>query len=382
MMKKFLPLLVIGVFVSLVAFLFFNSAQAIPAYTREFGVPCSACHTSPPKLNAMGLFVRLRGLSAAGFELKKGRVLFSPFAGFSAKTLEDDPDTVKGTFSELELMFSSELNPRLFYLAEWSVIERELENGEIHDESGSFGHFYARYNPSKNFQLTIGQDSVSKQLEPEHSISLSESVLFSSALEGPHTDDEELEELRAFAVGEMSPLVRATIYKLDDEFAADGFYASLTIPFTGRFSIPLTEEAKEHAKAEFENKPKGYFLEAYRQEGVSSFGISAFLGTNDRMLFGVNTYWEIGNFYATAGLASAKAEEEWETWASAELTFIPSWETALGIRVDGKTHHSASFAPYFSYRLPGFLDNTRLVLEANFNDNSKPKFLFTFVLMY
>lgn len=382
MMRKVLSIFVIGIFFSLTAFIFFNSAQAIPAYTREFQVPCSACHTHPPKLNATGLLVRLRGPTAAGFELRKGRVLFSQFAAFDAKTLEEDTNTIKGTPSEVELMFAGELNPRLFYLAEWSVLERELEDGEIHDESGTFGHFYARYNPHKNFQITFGQDTVSKQLEPEHSISISESILFSSTLEGPHTDDEGLEELRAFAVGEMSPLVRATVYKLDDESAVDGIYASLTIPFTGRFSIPLTEDAKDHAKAEFENQPKGYYLEAYRQNGVSSFGVSAFSGTNNRLLFGANAYWEMGNFYALAGVASAKQEEEWQTWVSAELTFIPSWETALGVRLDGKTGQTATISPYLSYRLPGFVDNTRLVLEANFSDSAKPKFLFKFVLMY
>lgn len=381
-MRKLLPVFIIGVFVSFIAFIFFNSAQAIPAYTREFEVPCSTCHVHPPKLSATGLLVRLRGPTAAGFELRKGRVLFSPFAAFDAKTLEEEPDTIKGTPSEVELMFAGEFNPRLFYLAEWSVIERELEDGEIHDESGSFGHFYVRYNPNKNFQLTIGQDTVAKQLEPEHLFSISESILFSSSLEGPPTDDEDLEELRAFAVGEMSPLVRATVYKLDDESTVDGFFATLTIPFTGRFSIPLTEDAKDHAKAEFENQPKGYYLEAYRQNGVSSFGISAFSGTNNRLLFGANVYWEMGNFYAMAGLASAKQEEEWQTLGSAELTFVPSWETALGIRVDGKTGQTAVISPYLSYRLPGFVNNTRLVLEANFSESAKPKFLFKFVLMY
>ena len=79
------------------------------------------------------------------------------------------------------------------------------------------------------------------------------------------------------------------------ESAADGWFAAATLPLTGELTIPFTDAAS----LEFEARPKGVFVEAFRRSGLTTVGGHAFLGDGDRRLItGVVTH-DVGNRVAS-----------------------------------------------------------------------------------
>lgn len=62
--KQIVRLLIAGAFVAIVSHLAVADAHALPMFARRYGVSCTTCHTSPPRLNETGYMFR-----AAGFRM-------------------------------------------------------------------------------------------------------------------------------------------------------------------------------------------------------------------------------------------------------------------------------------------------------------------------
>ncbi|MBI3651712.1 MAG: hypothetical protein HY231_11900 [Acidobacteria bacterium] len=63
-LKKAVPVVVVAACLALSCHFFSTRVQGIPMFARRYGVPCSTCHTSPPRLNETGYQFR-----AAGFRM-------------------------------------------------------------------------------------------------------------------------------------------------------------------------------------------------------------------------------------------------------------------------------------------------------------------------
>lgn len=86
-------LLVVAAFASLC--MVSGPASAIPAYARQMGVPCTACHTAYPQLNAFGREFKLTGYSDSAGEVpwyKKFAFMTEPSFTHTASDLSDPPE--------------------------------------------------------------------------------------------------------------------------------------------------------------------------------------------------------------------------------------------------------------------------------------------------
>jgi hypothetical protein len=122
---------VVSVFVMLVVALILpNHARAVPSYARQTGMPCSACHTTPPELTPFGRTFKINGYTltgmkqieaqgqgtGAGLKLNEIPPLSAMFLTSYTHTTKSQPDTQNDDTSfpqELSLFFAGEITPHI-----------------------------------------------------------------------------------------------------------------------------------------------------------------------------------------------------------------------------------------------------------------------------
>ena len=131
-----------------------SPAQAIPAFSRQFGQSCGACHTAIPKLNQAGEEFRLSGYTryegGAAIEkvppIKIGRLSLPGtipisvvgtvgFDGANIKERQREPNFREFIFDpnsfnleEIEIMAAAPLNKYVSFFVDFALAETELEN--------------------------------------------------------------------------------------------------------------------------------------------------------------------------------------------------------------------------------------------------------------
>jgi hypothetical protein len=130
------------------------------------------------------------------------------------------------------------------------------------------------------------------------------------------------------------PALRAEYQWSRRESPADGWFAAATLPLTGELTIPFTDAAS----FEFEARPKGVFLEAFRRSGLTSVGAHAFVGDQRRrVITGVVTH-DIGNRFALlAGIGAFHAAGVSDTRFSLGGEATISSRIVGGLRIDHRT---------------------------------------------
>jgi hypothetical protein len=114
----------------LVGVAFLPDAKAVPSYARQTGMPCAACHTTPPELTPFGRDFKINGYTLTGMQqieaqgkgtqagLKISEVppLSAMLLTSFTHTSKDQPDTQNNDTSfpqELSLFFAGEITPHI-----------------------------------------------------------------------------------------------------------------------------------------------------------------------------------------------------------------------------------------------------------------------------
>lgn len=312
------------------------TVEATPQFARSYRVACSHCHSSPPRLNEQGL-----RFLAAGYRLDGGqRFRTIPLAVWNTVDLEwrHSNDLAKGFPSRVELIAAGPVGrSRASYFVEWRALSRSLGgNGRLVDRSGRFEDLFLRFPLSGRgeWSASVGQFRTVTQVDVSQRLSLSEPLVFSSSLPGRRASDARLTGLRAFSASGRQPALRAEYQLVMGPSPANGWFAAATLPLTGELTVPFTDASS----FEFEGRPKGVFLEAYRRSGLTTLGAHGFVGDQDRrMVTAVVTHDVRDRLTILAGLGTFHSLGARDTRFSlgGEAT-LSSW-LAAGVRVDHRT---------------------------------------------
>lgn len=311
-------------------------AEATPQFARTYRVDCSHCHSAPPRLNERGL-----NFVAAGYRLPGEERSFTiPVALWNTVDLEwrHSADLVKGYPSRVEIISAGPIGrSRAAYFAEWRALSQSIGgNGRLLNRSGRFEDLFLRtpLTTSGAFYVTAGQFRALTQVDVSQRLSLSEPLVFSSSVPGGRARDARLTSLRAFSASGRQPAVRAEYQLTRTDSPADGWFAAATLPLTGELTIPFTDAAS----FEFEGRPKGVFVEAFRRSGLTSVGGHAFIGDERRRVVTAVVTHDVGNRFAVlAGVGAFHAGDATDTRFSVGGETTVSSRLVGGIRVDHRT---------------------------------------------
>ena len=318
-------------------------SEATPQFARTFRVDCSHCHSAPPRLNERGL-----RFLAAGYRMDSGdqRSPTIPLAIWNTVDLErrHSADLIKGFPSRVELILAGPIGRRASYFAEWRTLSQSIGgNRRLLNRSGRFEDLFLRapVTPGGALSVTAGQFRTLTQVDVSLRLSLSEPLVFSSSVPGRRAADARLTSLRAFSASGRQPAVRVEYQASRTQPSADGWFAAATLPLTGELTIPFTDAAS----FEFEGRPKGVFLEAFRRSGLTSVGGHAFIGGDGRRLVsGVATHDLGGRLALLAGVGAFRAAGVTDARFSLGGEATLSSRVVGGIRLDhriGQGRHPA-----------------------------------------
>lgn len=312
-------------------------SEATPQFARTYRVDCSHCHSAPPRLNERGLrFV------AAGYRLDGGdeRSPTIPLAIWNTVDLEwrHSTNLVKGFPSRVELISAGPIGrSRVAYFAEWRALSQSIGgNGRLLNRSGRFEDLFLRAPVTSGGRLSViaGQFRTLTQIDVSLRLSLSEPLVFSSSVPGRRAADARLTSLRAFSASGRQPAVRVEYQVTRAQSPADGWFAAATLPLTGELTLPFSDAAS----FEFEGRPKGMFLEAFRRSGLTSVGGHAFIGDERRRLLSAVVTHVLGSRFALlAGVGAFHATGVTDTRFSIGGEATISSRVVGGIRVDHRT---------------------------------------------
>ena len=310
--------------------------EATPQFARTYRVDCSYCHSAPPRLNERGLRFLALGYRLDGDE----PAATLPVAVWNTADFErrHSTDLAKGFPSRVELISAGPIGrTRAAYFAEWRALSQSIGgNGRLLNRSGRFEDLFVRMpvTSSALVSVTVGQFRTLTQVDVSQRLSVSEPLAFSSSVPGRRSTDARLTGLRAFSASGRQPAIRADYQLTRAKSPADGWFAAATLPLTGEFTIPFTDAAS----FEFEARPKGVFLEAFRRSGLTSIGGHAFLGDERRrVITGVITH-DVGNRLALlVGIGTFHASGVTDTRFSVGGEATVTSRVIGGIRVDHRT---------------------------------------------
>jgi hypothetical protein len=277
-----------------------ENVSAIPVYARRHNVSCVECHSVAPKLNAKG-----EAFLARGYRMGAGNdsPTFPVSAWITGRREERSTGNLQDIFlPKVELMAGGPIGDSpASYFVEWRVVSLELQgNRTLRDRSGRFEDVIFNWAFDERQALRIGQFRALNQYDVSLRLSVSEPAVFSTGLAGQSKPgDARITALRGFSPSGRSPGLGYTFRSLSGPTSSDGLFHTVTLPFVGELSAPLSSEAKREASFELEGPAKGVFLETFYRRGLTSIGAHAFLD-DDRWLITGMGRWSRGDFNATA----------------------------------------------------------------------------------
>lgn len=344
-------------------------ASVIPYFARKYGVTCSQCHVSPPKLNAFGEAFVARGYEMPGFTARRTW----PFALWvsgrseSLPVPEDAADRLKAYLNRVEVISGGKVvAPWLSYFIEWRPVSQEARSdGTLRDRSGRFEDLLV-VAVRERAELTLGQFRQIAQVDVSRRLGLSEPLVLSSGLAGLGGGTARERSLRGFAPAGRSPAVRAAWNQpLDGGWR---WTTSLALPVPGEFSVPLTDEARAEASNEIEWRPKGVILESFARRGLASIGGHVFYDDSRRYVANAIATGNQSAFYWTAIGGAAKTGDLIAGRWSLEAEYLPHSYFGFGGRAEDLAADGADIAVllYLNAHFPGTRYTIRLTIERRF----------------
>lgn len=342
-----------------------QQAQASPQFARQHQVSCGTCHSLPPKLNLTGLDFQARGyrlppeLSTSAQPRPEAQRTV-PLAIWLTGRFEDKTaDNASDLFlPKVELISGGRFGENWSYFAEWRIVSLGLnDDGTLSDRGGRFEDLFVAWEPAEGHTLKLGQYRLLQQTDVSLRLSASDPLLFDNGLRvGVHSDPR-LSALSTFSPSSRSPSVSYTVRSVRGERPADGLFHSVTLPFVGELSIPLSDEASRRASFEVGN-PKGAFLETYFRRGYKTIGAHAFIEDDVWLVTALGTLaWR--NLFVSAGLGvddPGQGSTRNRSSIEFEYLFSPSTTTryAAGLRVEDVSSDGrrTAFVPYLVASMP------------------------------
>ena len=353
---------------------------ASPQFAREHQLRCGACHELVPKLNEAGL-----AFQAAGYVLpdeitttRSSSTMSVPLAVWLTGRFEDKGG---GGSSDLflpkvELVSGGRLGEDWSYFVEWRVVSLSLNSdGTLRDRGGRFEDLFFQWQGADRHSVKVGQFRLLSQVDVSLRLSPSDPLLFKNGLRTDSDPDPRINSLSTFSPSSRSPSVSYTFQSRQGKRPSDGLFHSVTLPFVGEFSIPLSSEASETASFEL-GDPKGVFLETFYRSGHRTIGAHAFVRDDVWLLTALGTY-EWNDLFVTAGLGvDDPGTGDNRTRSSLEAEYIfgsSSNRYAGGLRLeevseDGK---SMTAVPYFVAALPNRMHTLILQLQYKEQDGDE-----------
>lgn len=342
-----------------------HSSDAIPYFARRYAVACSHCHVLPPKLNSAGEAFLANGYVLAN---RTSRATL-PFAIWLSGRSESLPasgavaEDVRAYLNRIELVSGGKVvAPWLWYFVEWRPLSQEARgDGTLRDRSGRFEDLFFTAGGTRA-DLTVGQFRQLGQVDVSRRLSLSEPLVFSSALPGLGAGNARERGLRSFAPAGRSPAVRAAWYQPLGDWR---WTTAAAIPLAGEFSIPLSDEAKREASNELEWRAKGLFIESFVRRGLTSIGAHAFYDDRRRHLANAIVTGRHEALYWTAVTGALRTGDVVRGNWSIEAEFVPHRLFGVGARAEDRAGDGAerAYLPYVNVHFPGTTYTIRLTLE-------------------
>jgi hypothetical protein len=342
------------------------TAEAVPLFARRYGVSCSQCHVTPPKLNEFG-----EAFVAGGYEMpgmpRRATWPFALWITGRSESLQGVPttteDRLRAYMNRIELIAGGRLGANASYFMEWRALSREARgNGTLRDRSGRFEDLFVTISPG-SAEFTIGQYRLLQQVDVSRRVGIAEPLVFSASLPGGGDGSARDISLRGFSPAGRSPALRVAW----NENVARGWRwtTSAAVALPGEFSIPLTDSAKVEASNEIEWRRKGVMLESYVRRGLSTFGGHVFYDDSERYLAQLVTTGRRGAVHWAAVTGAAKTGELLAGRWSLEGEYFPNYYLGFGTRVEDRAADGLETAvlPYVNFHFPGTRYTFRLTLE-------------------
>jgi hypothetical protein len=358
-------------------------SHAIPQFAWSTGMNCIDCHSVPPKLNARGEAFLARGYRLPG-EPPRARQAAVPLSVWITGRYEDRPPSLSEFYApKVELISGGPIGELpLSYFIEWRVVSLALrDDGTLQDRGGRFEDAFIAWGMTDRQSLRIGQFRSLEQYDVSLRLSVSEPAIFSASLPGDPAPRGRITSLRAFSPSGRSPGVAYTLQSLSGPSASDGLFHTVTVPFVGELSIPLSDEARREASFELQGRPKGVFLETFYRRRLNSIGAHAFIDRNRRLLTGVGRA-HYKDLYATLGLGIDDASGRSSRMRySAEVEYLvrrfERVRPGAGFRVEHITNAGRDPAciPYLVLSGPNTKFTFLLQVEGRFQGDSRAVFV-------
>lgn len=328
------------------------SANATPQFARETKLPCGSCHTYVPRLNETGQRYYNNGFRLSGLEKEPTHPLWGQLSATSVSPLVGNRMPVK--WGDTAIASGGSIGGAdLLYRVMWRPI---LHNTEL---AGT-------YRITEKLVLSAGKISMVSQFDPELELSSISPVALAPTAMGAETP---------FSPTGLAMAVRVVGSTHSAMPYGDGWKLAATVPFSNERG----DNAPAGRLEDFDNTPKGLFLEAYRRQGVDSFGVNAYFGRDGLKYQGLVLQRGIGNLFLQGSAARAETVDGSANAYSLGFDWIPGPDRAMGMRVDSQSGRT-SFVPFVSYLLGGNETVLRLIVESRIQDGSRP--VTTFALKF
>ena len=350
---------------------------ASPQFARAHQLQCGACHELVPKLNETGL-----AFQATGYVLPEGvsdapTSSTLPLAAWLTGRFEDKRGGGPSDLflPKVELISGGRLGSDWSYFVEWRVVSLSLDSdGTLRDRGGRFEDLFFQWQGADRHAVKLGQFRLISQVDVSLRLSPSDPLLFKNGLRTGSDPDPRVNSLSSFSPSSRSPSVSYTYQSRRGRRPSDGLFHSVTVPFVGELSIPLSSEASRTASFEL-GDPKGVFLETFYRSGHRSIGAHAFVEDDVWLLTALGTY-EWNDLFVTAGIGvDDPGTGDNRTRASLEAEYLfgnAARRYGVGLRLeevseDGK---SLAYVPYFVTALPNRMHTLLLQLQYKEQDGA------------
>ncbi len=350
---------------------------ASPQFARQHQLQCGTCHELVPRLNETGL-----AFQAAGYVLppevssaERSSSSTLPLAAWLTGRFEDKGNGSSDLFlPKVELISGGRLGAEWSYFVEWRVVSLSLNSGgTLRDRGGRFEDLFFQWQRGRH-AARVGQYRLLSQVDVSLRLSPSDPLLFKNGLRTGSDADPRVNSLSTFSPSSRSPSVTYTYQSRQGTRASDGLFHSVTLPFVGELSIPLSSEASDTASFEL-GDPKGVFLETFYRSGHRTIGAHAFVEDDVWLLTALGTY-EWNDLFVTAGVGvDDPGTGGNRTRASLEAEYLfgsSSNRYGAGLRLEevSEDGRGMTAVPYFVAALPNRMHTLLLQLQYKEQDGA------------
>ena len=291
-----------------------TSCSALPVFAREYHVPCSACHTVAPALNANGLAFQASLFNwAAADAAGKSRVLPVSAMATASSIIDESSHKSLTDFRTLELFatdgFTVHGLQRGGYFLDDIAAVTDQRGGAL---DNAFVEFPIAGDHSQ-LSVTIGQMSAMRyQWDQINSLSTAAPAVFGSAVD-------------AFSFGTTTPAVELDYFDNRMKGTANGNYLTVGVPFQGR--LDLNQDAHLGGT-------RGVFAHAFTRRSEGTLGAYGYVRDSNYLYGFAATLTPKSGPNLLAAASTGHDEFGTSVLASVEADQQVSERVALTFRVD------------------------------------------------